>query len=130
MVTTNRAGMVVAEQFAGKVITDYVTPYVDKAMGKELEPTLTKPSTLINIIGGLGMVAYSVYGKRMSPDTEEALLIVGSNMLTKGADYVAEAIKPTAGAMPARYGAVANNYAVRAATQKALPAPVTNGQIF
>ena len=136
MIPTNKAGMVVAEQFAGKVIADYVAPYADKAMNKELEPMHLKPSTYINILGGLGMVAAAIYSKTMRPDTADGLLIVGSNMLTKTADYVADAVKPAAGAgtlaAPRSYGAGMRNFAVnRAPARAALTAPAAqNNQFF
>jgi len=134
MIPTNKVGMVVAEQVTGKVITDYVAPYADKAMNKELEPMHKKPSTYINLLGGLGMVAAAAYSKTMKPQTADALLIVGSNMLTKSVDYVAEAVKPAAGtalAAPNRYGAGMRTYAVKqVAPRAALAAPVANDQFF
>jgi len=136
MIPTNKVGMVVAEQVTGKVIADYVAPYADKAMKKELEPMHKKPSTYINLLGGLGMVAAAAYSKTMKPQTADALLIVGSNMLTKSVDYVAEAVKPAAGAgtlaSPSRYGAGMRTYAVKqVAPRTSLAAPgVVNDQFF
>ena len=71
---------------------------VDKAMLKTgLKPHL-RPSTWINILGGMAVQAAALYMKKIKEPVKLYMMIGGSNMVSKVVDYAEEYIPVTASA--------------------------------
>ncbi len=98
--TWRETGLVVGGQHAFKGV-EKLFDYVDTALGKAAEPVMKRPSTWINMIGGLALVLLPRFVK--VPEVVDALLTVGGGyMTTKVWDYIEEY---TAGAATAGGGA-------------------------
>ena len=77
---------IVASQFVGKGVQEF-TKYIDDTMGKTGAPLFERPSTWINIVGGVGGVLAGLYLFERNPELKLASVVVGSNLLTKLVDY-------------------------------------------
>ncbi|MCD6493895.1 MAG: hypothetical protein J7K36_08925 [Archaeoglobaceae archaeon] len=77
---------IVASQFAGKGIQEFAE-FIDIKLGRDKAELIGRPSTWINILGGLGGVLAGLYLLEDNPNLQLASVVVGSNLLTKIVDY-------------------------------------------
>jgi len=85
---TRQIGIIAGGQFLGKG-ADLLANYIDttmKATGKQL---YERPSTWINIGGGLGLVLAALYGLK-DEKLKLGAIVAGTHMLTKTIDYLQE----------------------------------------
>jgi len=71
---------------------------IDGYMGKAVAPVQERPSTWINIGGGLALIMLPRFSKRISPTLDYLMTVIGGYMTTKVWDYAEEAMAVTAGA--------------------------------
>lgn len=79
---------IVASQFLGKGIIE-LGKYIDDTTGKTAAPAFQRPSTWINVVGGLGSILAGLYVIKRD-DLQLASVVVGSHLLTKLVDYARE----------------------------------------
>lgn len=82
-------GIMTTGMFAGK-FAQWGAEYVDKAVGKENESIAKKPSTWINIAGGLGLELLALFALKRNPTIQLFTAAAGGLMLTKTVDYLKE----------------------------------------
>lgn len=91
-------GVILGGQFVGKGV-DFLSDYVDTSMEATARPVLERPSTWINVGGGLGLVGLALFGQKYlkSPALQLGATVLGTYMLAKVVDYAQEytTITPT-----------------------------------
>jgi hypothetical protein len=102
-------GFIVGGQHIGKALTK-AFEMIDGYMGKTGAPVQERPSTWINIGGGLALIFLPRISKRIGSTLDYLMTVIGGYMTTKVWDYAEEAM---AVAPAARF------------TAAPLPAPVT-----
>lgn len=83
-------GLIVGGQHIGVGLRK-VFEWVDSAVGKAGAPVVERPSTWINIAGGLALILYPRFSKRVSPTIDMLMTVIGGYMTTKIWDYIGEA---------------------------------------
>jgi len=78
-VNMRRLGLIVGSQFAGVGVRELGT-YIDAAFGKTAAPSFSRPSTWIDIAGGL-LMAVAPQFMRMSDTLTTALTIIGTQRI-------------------------------------------------
>jgi hypothetical protein len=98
--TWRDTGFIVGGQHIGKALTKGFE-MIDGYMGKAVSPVQERPSTWINIGGGLALIMLPRFSKRISPTLDYLMTVIGGYMTTKVWDYAEEAM--AAGATAARF---------------------------
>lgn len=80
---------IVASQFIGKGIQEFAD-FIDIKLGRDKAELIGRPSTWINILGGLGGILAGLYLLEDQPKLQLMAVVVGSNLLTKTVDYAKE----------------------------------------
>ena len=111
MPTWKEVGLIVGGQHIAKGIERGLIE-LDKAVGKEGAPVRERPSTWINVAGGVALVLIPRF-VRLPEEGYFVLTALGGHMTTKAWDYVEEAMSPAAA-----------TYAVAPATFAPAPAGV------
>jgi len=83
---------IIASQFASKGIQKGAE-YLDVLLNMENNPVYARPSTWVNIAGGLGGILAGIYLFEDNPKMQLIAVIAGSGMLTKTIDYAQEMTK-------------------------------------
>ena len=84
-------GIINAGAFLGKGI-QVLADYVDTQFPTAVE-WYQKPSTYIDVVGGLGLQLLSLYGMK-NDNTKLLITVAGANMVTKSVDIAKEALTP------------------------------------
>jgi hypothetical protein len=95
--TWRDTGFIVGGQHFGKFLTK-AFEMVDSYMGKAVAPVQERPSTWINIGGGLALIMLPRFSRRISPTLDYLMTVIGGYMTTKVWDYAEEAMAVTAAA--------------------------------
>jgi hypothetical protein len=90
-------GFIVGGQHIGKALTK-AFEMIDGYVGKAASPVQERPSTWINIGGGLALIVIPRISKRISPTLDYLMTVIGGYMTTKVWDYAEEsmAVAPAA----------------------------------
>jgi hypothetical protein len=93
--TWRDTGFIVGGQHIGKFLTK-AFEMVDGYMGKAVAPVQERPSTWINIGGGLALIVIPRISKRIGPTLDYLMTVIGGYMTTKVWDYAEESMAATA----------------------------------
>jgi len=84
-------GFIVGGQHIGKALTKGFE-MIDSHMGKAVAPVQERPSTWINIAGGLALIMLPRFSRRISPTMDYLMTVIGGYMTTKVWDDAEEAM--------------------------------------
>lgn len=90
MIDWKSKGLIYGSQFVAKGI-ERGTIELDRVAGKSAEAVLGRPSTWINVAGGL-LLGFVPDFMRVGVDTKEILEVTGGHMFSKAWDYIEEGL--------------------------------------